>query len=66
MQAKVGDKISIKGQHVGDHERVGIIREVHGTDGRPPYVVEWVDVPGEHTIWPGPDASVEHFEHHPA
>jgi hypothetical protein len=33
-------------------------------DGEPPYVVEWSDVEGEHTIWPGADAAIEHVEHH--
>ena len=65
MHATTGDKLVIKGHHVGDHDRIGIIREIHAADGSPPYVVEWSDVPGEHTIWPGSDAHIEHFEHHP-
>ena len=66
MDAAVGDKLVIKGHRVGDHDRVGIIREVRGDHGEPPYVVEWADSDGEHTIWPGSDALVEKFEHHPA
>lgn len=62
MHAAVGDKLIIKGHHVGDHDRVGLVREIHGTGGQPPYVIEWSDEPGEHTFWPGSDASVEHFE----
>lgn len=64
MQAAVGDKLVYKGRYVGDHDRIGIIREVHGKEGAPPYVVEWLDAPGDHVVFPGPDAHIEHYEHH--
>jgi hypothetical protein len=63
MQAQVGDKLVVKGHKVGDHDRVGLIHEVRGADGGPPFLVEWDDAPGEHMVWPGSDALVEHFEH---
>ena len=66
MHALVGDKLVVRGHQAGSHDRIGIIREVHGADGQPPYVVEWAETPGEHTFWPGSDASIEHFEHVPA
>lgn len=43
MQAKVGDRIVVPGLHVGDEARRGVILEVHGQDGQPPYVVGWGD-----------------------
>lgn len=53
MQAAVGDRITMAAEHVGQQTREGTIREVHGPDGGPPYVVEWSD---GHTglIHPGP------------
>ncbi len=63
MEAKAGDKLVVKGHRVGEHDRVGLIHEVRGENGHAPYVVEWEDQPGEHVVWPGPDATVEHFVH---
>ncbi|MGN6752544.1 MAG: DUF1918 domain-containing protein [Intrasporangium sp.] len=53
MKAKVGDAITMTTEHVGQANRHGTIREVHGPDGGPPYLVEWSD---GHTglITPGP------------
>lgn len=58
MQAKRGDRILIHGQRVGDPDRKGIIIDVRGADGAPPYVVEWADQEGEHLFFPGPDAMI--------
>lgn len=60
MQASVGDRIVIKGHHVGDHERDGKILEVQDTEGGPPYVVQWEDTGHESLFFPGPDATIEH------
>jgi len=35
MKARVGDELIVKGQHVGDTDRRGVITEVHGEDGTP-------------------------------
>ncbi|EWT03963.1 hypothetical protein N864_12730 [Intrasporangium chromatireducens Q5-1] len=53
MKANVGDAITMTTEHVGQANRHGTIREVHGPDGGPPYLVEWSD---GHTglINPGP------------
>jgi hypothetical protein len=53
MKANVGDSITMTAEHVGEPNRHGTIREVHGQDGGPPYLVEWSD---GHTglISPGP------------
>ncbi|MGZ4707877.1 MAG: DUF1918 domain-containing protein [Acidimicrobiales bacterium] len=60
MEAQAGDKLVVKGHRVGDHDRIGTIHEVRGDQGSAPYVVEWDDQPGEHVIWPGSDAAIEH------
>ncbi len=43
MKAQVGDHITMTTEHVGEVNRQGTIREVHGADGGPPYLVEWSD-----------------------
>ena len=60
MIAHVGDRIVIRGTHVGDGTRVGVITGLRHADGTPPYEVRWLD--GGHTalIFPGPEAHVEH------
>lgn len=60
MKASVGDRLVIKGHHVGEHDRVAEILEVRGKGGAPPYLVLW-SVDGHVTlIHPGPDALVQH------
>ena len=43
MKAQVGDELVVKGRHVGDHDREGVIIEVRGEAGGPPYLVRWSD-----------------------
>ena len=62
MQASVGDRIVIKGHRVGEAERDCEVLEVKGKDGGPPYVVQWEDRDHESLFFPGPDASVQHFD----
>lgn len=61
MRAEVGDRIVIKGHHVGEPERDGEILEIHGADGAPPYLVRWADTGQEGLFFPGPDASVRAY-----
>jgi len=63
MRAAVGDRLVIKGHHVGEHDRDAEILEVRGTDGGPPWFVKWSDDGHEGLFFPGPDAVVEHFPH---
>ena len=63
MQASVGDRIVIMGHRVGEPDRDCEVLEVHGPDGGPPYVVRWGDNGHETLFFPGPDASVQPFEH---
>ena len=43
MKGEVGDRLVLKGTHVGDHSRIGVITELRHSDGTPPYVVRWLD-----------------------
>ena len=62
MQANVGDRIVVKGHHVGDHDVDCEVLEVRGSDGGPPYRVRWSDSGHEALVVPGPDAFVQNFE----
>jgi uncharacterized protein DUF1918 len=63
MRAAVGDKIVVRGHHVGEPDRDAVILAVEGPDGSPPYRVRWSDDGHEGVFFPGADAVVEH---HPA
>ncbi|NUS06491.1 MAG: DUF1918 domain-containing protein [Nonomuraea sp.] len=57
MNATVGDRLLVHGNTVGERERAGVIIEVQGMNGGPPYIVRFDD---GHTglVFPGPDAVV--------
>lgn len=58
MRARVGDRIVVHGLKVGDTERHGVVREVRGPDGGPPFLVDWGD--GHQGLYfPAGDAIVE-------
>ncbi len=38
MRAAVGDELVVRGRHVDDYDREGVIIEFHGS---PPYLVRW-------------------------
>ena len=63
MRAHVGDRLVIRGHHVGEPIRDAKILEVRGEDGGPPYWVEWSDDGHQSLMFPGTDAYVEHLEH---
>jgi len=59
MAVQVGDRMLVRGHHLGEIDRAGEILEVHGPNGAPPYLVRWTD--GHTTTFvPGPDTIVEH------
>ena len=60
MQASVGDRIIVKGLHLGDPDRDGEILAVDGSDGAPPYQVRWEPDSHVSLFFPGSDAIVEH------
>lgn len=59
MRAEVGDELIVRGRHVGDEDREGVIIEVHGKDGAPPYLVRWRNG-HESVVVPSSDTHVEH------
>lgn len=61
MRASVGDRIVITGHHTGEPDRDAEVLEVHGDDGGPPFLVRWSDSGHVGLLFPGSDASVEHF-----
>lgn len=58
MHAKVGDWLVVEGRSVGGTVRHGLIEEVHGGNGSPPYLVHWTDTGHRALTFPGPDAHV--------
>jgi hypothetical protein len=59
MRAQPGDRLVLEAVHSGDPRRVGIITEVRGADGGPPYLVRWLDNDHVTFVYPGPEARVE-------
>jgi hypothetical protein len=59
VHAKPGQWLVIKSAVLDRPPRRGLITEVHGVDGTPPYVVRWADNDHEAIVFPGPDAHIE-------
>lgn len=59
MRAAIGDTLHIHTNHLGTAEHLGKIIEVRGSDGAPPYLVQFRDG-STRLLFPGPDAVVEH------
>ena len=59
MRANVGDRIMVRGHHVGEPVRNCEVLEVHGADGGSPYLVRWKEDGHEGLFFPGADAIVE-------
>ena len=66
MKAKVGDRLIMEGQKVGDVRRIGVVVEVRHDDGTPPYLVRWLSDGHEALVFPGPDAHIEIEKGQPA
>lgn len=58
MRAQQGDWLVVEQAGIGREARRGRIEEVRSPDGRPPYVVRWLDDGREALVFPGPDAHV--------
>lgn len=58
MHAKAGDWVIVEGRAVGGSPRHGLIEEVRGKDGAPPYLVHWTDTGHRALFFPGPDTHV--------
>ncbi|RZU53535.1 uncharacterized protein DUF1918 [Krasilnikovia cinnamomea] len=63
MIARVGDRLVLKGVHLGDLPHVGVITAVRHADGSPPYEVRWLDDGRYALVFPGPEAHVEPAQH---
>ncbi|SFN44304.1 MULTISPECIES: DUF1918 domain-containing protein [Actinomadura] len=58
MNGRIGDRLHVHGNVVGQPDRTGEIIEVRGEAGGPPYLVRFDD--GHETlVYPGPDAVIE-------
>ncbi|WP_188127411.1 DUF1918 domain-containing protein [Actinoplanes lobatus] len=57
--ARVGDRLVLKGSHACDCFRVGVITALRHADGTPPYEVHWLDDGHTSLVFPGPEAHVE-------
>jgi hypothetical protein len=62
MRAQPGEQIRVRGHHHGEPDRCGLVVEVRGPDGTPPFVVRWDDAGHEVLFFPGPDAVIEHID----
>jgi hypothetical protein len=60
MQCAVGDRIIVRGGHIGVPDRAAIVLAVEGPDGGPPFRVRWDEDQHESLFVPGSDAVVEH------
>ncbi|MEA4945816.1 MAG: DUF1918 domain-containing protein [Propionicimonas sp.] len=59
MQAFIGDQVVLHGNKVGAADRRGVVTEVRGQNGGPPYVVRFED--GHTTVvFPGTDCEIKH------
>jgi len=58
MKAVPGNWLVVESNHLDAPPRRGMILEVHGADGEPPYLVRWEDTGAETTFVPGPDTHV--------
>jgi hypothetical protein len=59
MKAKVGDRLVLKGVHLGQPRQVGVVIELRHPDGTPPYLVRWLGDDHESLVFPGPEARIE-------
>ena len=63
MNATVGGHLIIHGKQVGQANRHGVILEIRGEDGGPPWLVRFDD--GHETLlYPGADCELEHEHEH--
>ncbi|MET9315829.1 DUF1918 domain-containing protein [Kribbella sp. NPDC003505] len=58
MHAVTGNWIIVESTHLNEHKRQGLIMEVHGPDGSPPYLVRWDDTGTESVFVPGPGTHI--------
>jgi hypothetical protein len=54
-----GDRLVVHAHHLGEVGQDAEVLEARGPDG--PYLVRWEDDGHVTLIYPGPDATIEHF-----
>ncbi|MBB6171828.1 hypothetical protein HNR23_001888 [Nocardiopsis mwathae] len=61
MRARIGDRLVVESERHDMHRRTGVVTEVRGDNGAPPYQVRWLDEDKDHEVlvYPGPDAHIE-------
>ncbi|MDA2812823.1 DUF1918 domain-containing protein [Nocardiopsis sp. RSe5-2] len=59
MRAHVGDLLVVEGRREDTGRKTGVVTEVRGAEGAPPYQVRWVDEDQDVLVYPGPDAHIE-------
>lgn len=62
MNANPGDVLVVASHHTDGPARIGVIQEVHGEAGAPPYVVRWEHEEETTLVFPGPDAHIERHD----
>jgi hypothetical protein len=62
VDATKGDRLLVRGRHIGEPDRDATILEARGQDGGPPYLVRWSDNGHEGLFFPGGDVSVQQHE----
>jgi hypothetical protein len=61
LRASPGDRLVIRGHHLGEPDRDGEVVEVLGEDGRPPFRIRWSETGRVALLFPGSDAAVDHY-----
>lgn len=59
LRAAAGDRLVIRGHHLGEPDRDAEILEARGEDGAPPFLVRWSDDGRVSLYYPGSDAHVD-------
>jgi len=55
MRATVGDQLVGPGDGFGFGELIGIVTEIQGPDGEPPYMIHWYSDEHESLFFPDPE-----------
>ena len=58
-----GDRLTVHGHVMGEHDRVGQVIEVRDHGGVRSYLVRWDDDGHEAILYPGTDVTVHHYRH---
>ncbi|MFC9689178.1 DUF1918 domain-containing protein [Kribbella sp. NPDC056951] len=58
MKATQGNWVVVESTHLDTPKRRGLILEVHGPAGEPPFLVRWDDTGTESVFVPGPGAHI--------